>query len=536
MNRPTPVLRPGTTTDDLDDGTPVAMQFGVSSPAIQTKTVTKGNGAVGGVTENGEASKWSGENLYIFAFRQLTAATASAAATYDYTLTDVVDNTASPAVVTKKAGAHINNALAKAPSDASTGKIELNNPAASGDVDKYYYYEGNDVYQFFGYYIDDAAAAKETDGTAPQVTYSATPATGTGIISVPFVIDGSQDLMIAETNVADDIADRTDDSKTVDEKRVYSAYSARRTVVPNLNFRHVLTRFTFNVIAGTAKADELNITELSVNSLTTGSLNIVKPAVAEGATAIADITTGSVADDLVLGSAKGAMSTPATMTLDYTEAMTPVKLGESLIVYPGQATYNLTIKLSSKKVSSYPDYTAELNIANIPNKPDGQTVFTAGYSYDVTLVVYGPEEIEVIATLEEWKDGGDQYYDPDDPDVNVNPNPGTGGSDDEQETNTTLSLDKSSLEFESDNTTTSQTVTVTLPTGASDYTYSITSGNAEDWTIVKSDSDNSFTVVPAKINSSTDSAVTGTLTVTATGTSGTAETALVELIQKAATV
>ena len=35
-----------------------------------------------------------------------------------------------------------------------------------------------------------------------------------------------------------------------------------------------------------------------------------------------------------------------------------------------------------------------------------QTQFTAGYSYLITVKVYGLEEIEISAELEPWKDGG----------------------------------------------------------------------------------------------------------------------------------
>ena len=42
--------------------------------------------------------------------------------------------------------------------------------------------------------------------------------------------------------------------------------------------------------------------------------------------------------------------------------------------------------------------------------------FTAGYSYNVVIKIYGLEEVEITVTLDEWKDGGETIIDPDDED------------------------------------------------------------------------------------------------------------------------
>ena len=41
------------------------------------------------------------------------------------------------------------------------------------------------------------------------------------------------------------------------------------------------------------------------------------------------------------------------------------------------------------------------------------TKFEEGTAYNVTIVVYGPEEIKITAELTPWLNGGEVTYDPD---------------------------------------------------------------------------------------------------------------------------
>ena len=50
------------------------------------------------------------------------------------------------------------------------------------------------------------------------------------------------------------------------------------------------------------------------------------------------------------------------------------------------------------------------------DKETGTYRFKAGYSYVVKIAVYGMQPIEVSASIEGWKVGGDIVIDPDDPD------------------------------------------------------------------------------------------------------------------------
>lgn len=72
-------------------------------------------------------------------------------------------------------------------------------------------------------------------------------------VEIPFKINGSQDIMIAETqesNAAEAL--KAVDSKTTDANvndRIYTAYAARRGVYPDLKFKHQLARLYFEIKA-----------------------------------------------------------------------------------------------------------------------------------------------------------------------------------------------------------------------------------------------------------------------------------------------
>ena len=73
-------------------------------------------------------------------------------------------------------------------------------------------------------------------------------------VKVPFIIDGTQDLMIAATDTAAAATRLNDADNKISEdteaaKRIYSAYASRRGVNPRMQFSHLLSRLTFEVKA-----------------------------------------------------------------------------------------------------------------------------------------------------------------------------------------------------------------------------------------------------------------------------------------------
>ena len=110
------------------------------------------------------------------------------------------------------------------------------NPKVSTeDYKEKFFYSGTTCYDFYGYYVDDAA------GENPS------PERAADAVTLDVAINGGQDIMLAKANQAVDVVGAL---TPVDPKYAYSAYSARRNVKPNLKFEHQLTQFTFHIVDG----------------------------------------------------------------------------------------------------------------------------------------------------------------------------------------------------------------------------------------------------------------------------------------------
>ena len=106
----------------------------------------------------------------------------------------------------------------------------------TGDI-KYYPVNGN--FDFFGYHIDDALPNEaEIDNE-----------TNPNLWTVPFEIDGSQDLMSTKAEPTEDDLESLGESTDF-----YSAKAARKSVHPTLTFKHLLSRLSFVAVAGNDKA------------------------------------------------------------------------------------------------------------------------------------------------------------------------------------------------------------------------------------------------------------------------------------------
>lgn len=258
---------------------------------------------------------------------------------------------------------HINNDAATAPADGDN-YITLSNT--------YYYDPNNTCYDFYGYYVDDAILG--------PVSVSE------GNITYPVTITGSQDIMLAKADQATDIA-----GKVNNPAYAYSAYSARRGVVPNLEFKHQLSKFTFQIKAGSASGATVAVTNLTLTSKTTGDLTVVG---AQGLVGNGDTTPLTLA-------------LPADCTPDWDvvsgTAGAPKVLGD-LMVIPGEASYDLEVSLG--------DIVPAIPISITPGDV-GATSFDAGYAYTITVIIYGIEEIKITASMAPWVDGGDMTFDPD---------------------------------------------------------------------------------------------------------------------------
>lgn len=425
----------------------VAIQIGVATPQVDlsTKAGTRGAGTVGDLTTG--TNVWKGEKVNVFMFNKgtLTLATDGNNSLYD-------------------------NVELTTPSATASGVAnELN---ATGDRVIYKYYPVSGNYDFWGYYRDDALpAAAGGDPTAP----AALPVTGATEVTVPFTIDGSQDLMVAKAEPSAAEIALLDAQRNTD---YYSAYAARKTVQPNLTFKHLLTRLTFSVVGGNNEAigfketstpgsyalpangntyEGVFIRSIRIRSLKSG--NIIAAWIPDGSVntrtpnelisftksnpaAAADSTwmelkskyrdggTGKVTD---LYDASFVWGTDATIQgkleiggTDWDKIQRPKSLtdpetvGGSLLVAP-DAKYVAEIVLGQILVTEedFPGGgTPTTKVVYSPfvteiNPKAPDTTFEQGKSYNVKMKLYGAQRIVITTTLEAWVPGTEVVIDAD---------------------------------------------------------------------------------------------------------------------------
>ena len=253
-----------------------------------------------------------------------------------------------------------------------------------------YYADAN--YDFYGYHIGEAAL-----GTVVYADQK---------ITIPVTITGQEDLLMAKTDKVKDID--ASGSNDVPLNRVYSAFSARRNVVPQLVFEHQLTQFTFEIVNGSNLPDdvELKIDTIAVLSKTKGELYI--DGIKSECGLLVDTTANQLVDSLYVPADEGfpVESFTTANAVGTAKALT----GKSVMVMPGEESYELYMKLSqtgspAPKKPSEPVLTI---------KQDNRESFLPGHSYKVILKVYSQEQIEFEVSLSDWEYGDDITIDPDD--------------------------------------------------------------------------------------------------------------------------
>lgn len=347
----------------VDDSVRMPVLFGSN---LLSNVSTRGAGAL---------PEWNGtQSLYIYGLRRVDGKYVIPAGTDPYAEDD-------------ENAYLIRNVRAMSPSSGATGSIHVYRTGT-----EYFYYRESTYYDFYGYYTDDAA------GAAPAPTETA------GTITLDVTVDGSQDVMLAHTDRAADAAAAT---STVDVERVYGAYAARRNVKPNLIFDHMLSRFNFRLKAGNAAtAANVTVESLKVYSKSRGTLTIASNVETSPRGIVPDAAQEPVAMTLTGGS--GAITQAGDI------------FGNPLMVMPGAETYEVELVIKQG------DYTVNdgkvtqkmvIDFSKIkPSVPGGTTDTRAvsGHQYDVTIIVYGLEKVEIDVTMSSWDgDHGSFEIDPD---------------------------------------------------------------------------------------------------------------------------
>lgn len=313
-----------------------------------------------------------------------------------------------------------------------------------GGVAQYKYYPTTKTaFDFWGYRLDDAdvTAAGDQDGSATAAAIKSgkfVPYTSEDSLLIGFQIDGTQDIMAGKA-----VPTEEEMNKCGGEENIYSAFAARRDVQPNIKFEHLLSRLNFQVLAGAESTTDDNtgvkVTGITVKSKATGKLVIAY----KGEAAFENVSDQLIVDKYENPETEAALykdlvvkqrtdGAPLTDNLEDLEPVTPkwnngmamaTQVGEALLAIPADKydiTINLQQKVQVKGDKSSPvdpddfqtkDYTYTAELKNTVNPEKG---FEPGYSYNVTITVYGLSEIKITTTLIPWKDGGNIEMNPED--------------------------------------------------------------------------------------------------------------------------
>lgn len=309
-----------------------------------------------------------------------------------------------------------------------------------------YYPTTKTAFDFWGYRLDDANKAtgiEDQAGTDSKVAVTSgefVPYISGDSLLIGFKIDGTQDIMAGKA-----VPTEEEIAKCGGVDNIYSAFAARRDVQPNIKFEHLLSRLNFQVLAGAESTTDantgVNVTGITVKSKATGKLVI---AYQGEATTFANVSDQLIVDkdaDAEKDAAllkelkvmqRNATSTSLTDNLVDLEPVTPkwnngmamaTQVGEALLAIPAdkyEITINLKQKVQVKGDKSHPtdpddfqekEYTYTADLKNTVNPEKG---FEPGYSYNVTITVYGLSEIQITTTLTPWKDGGNIEMNPED--------------------------------------------------------------------------------------------------------------------------
>lgn len=223
---------------DVNDNEAAKIQLMISKPGV-----TRGTGTVGDLSSSA-ANVWAGQKFNLFMYEKGTFKPAQYVPTEGAAAQDIYNNAEIKAPATGTTGAATYEVLMD-PTDPTSGAAQYN------------YYPATGSFSFWAYRVDDAGTG--TDHVGVPAMYDAAGAVTTVeadamTVRVPFVIDGSQDLLVgvADTTAAATNLNTTDAKISTDEdaaEKIYSAYAARRGVNPTLSFQHLLTRLTFQVKA-----------------------------------------------------------------------------------------------------------------------------------------------------------------------------------------------------------------------------------------------------------------------------------------------
>lgn len=390
----------------IDDNNPQAVRF--SSNMVASLT-TKSAGAL---------DDWTGkDSLYVYGIRKVNGA---------LVFPQDLDN---PYDIEDENAFLINNVGAVSPMPAATDTTIYVYRVKS--TKEYFFYREMYYYDFFAYYVDDAVtynADRSEKQLLPKPNVNKEKLT----ITLPFDITGKEDIMLAKADVAADV-DKANKiyNKGAVASKAYGAHSSRRGVVPNLVFEHQLSRFNFFVKAGNqATQDHIILDSLTVKTRRQATLVIASN---DASTPIGLTDTAGVARKSVWLQHKDEVTGEL---VDYTRELgvnpkyyednthSGDVFGEPMMVMPGDKVYEVSLWLHQD------DYSIEGGNFKVSLKIDfanlqvaaGQTKDAraeAGHQYDVTMTIFGLQQVDLSVSLTDWKSSGSFTINPDEDEDNA---------------------------------------------------------------------------------------------------------------------
>ncbi len=380
--------------EENSDRVPVKMRTYLPSSSVDVK----GQGAL---------DNWNGnQEIFIYAIAREGE---NAAASLDRDLDFGGDG-----ILIKNVKAYSNPHSVENPGDPQEIELYFNEDATPMEL---FYYDEDRRYEFFGYYVDDAATALDEAGKPA-------PVIGESAITLPVTIDGSQDLMLATAHKADDNL-----GIGINENRMYSAYSARKGIHPNLQFDHQLARFDVRVQSGDFKTKpdlsaKLTLAKVTVDSHYDGMLYIANKQYRDNPPYLkVDESTSKPLDIWRMKSATDSLPSPLDSTHHFKlvqgegESMTaPLLDAGTVMVMPGQQKYKIYIGMLQDEYSSgMVEYTSEIDFTHVVAaeglEPDTEAV--AGHQYYVDVIVYGLQGVDVMVSMTKWTEAGSFILDRD---------------------------------------------------------------------------------------------------------------------------
>ena len=394
---------------------PVQTPDGPEAPAVEGKVAVQfGTNIVANVETKAAVTGWAEQDLYIYGFQRIKS---EGQTVIDYE--SLVDGVSKPFIDNVKATAPV-AAIEPSVDPVLSGAIEVKNG------NEPFYYSGTTTYDFFGYYVQDAA------GLNPNPAINEAK----DAYELPITIDGTQDIMtaVAKHTYACDKAFGKDPGSTRpsgwNDDYAFSAYAARRGVNPYLVFKHELTQLNFKVTSGTVftTATQLHVTDVTIKAVPSKATLCVAgatPGVTVDMTS-SETETNSIVDLKVKKSDEDVLEPvkvpTATTSGEPSTIVVPTAdpVGQSIMLFPAEE-YEIWFTIAQGITEAHPTPTATevikrtINISSI-TQPSEQnlTQFEAGYAFDITFKVYGLESVDITAELTEWQTGGSVVVDTDD--------------------------------------------------------------------------------------------------------------------------